>query len=168
MLIYIFKGRDGKRLVASEKEAHNKLRTLSNWERQDLKYLGACEDTITANARDRREKALKMVIDESPEIKTLNLELKVATLEKKKKQIDLLNSKRELIEANIEASINKVGTLEDMPTQKDDIARAKYLKFIEQLYEAEIDALEPNSSIIPRDFSRVEHKFSGREAGIQE
>lgn len=168
MLIYIFKDGKDKRYVASEHEAHQKLRTLSNWERQDLKYMGACEDTISKNAQQRRQIALRKVIEESPEYKTVELQLKVATLEENNKDIPLLTSKKELMEMSIEASINKLGNPDSMPTAKDDLLRGKYLKYINDLETEEINNLNPDPKIFPRDFSRIEHRFGGKEAGATE
>lgn len=162
MLIYIFKDGKDVRHVASEKEAHNKLRNLSNWERQDLKYLGTCEDTISTNASDRRQLALRKVIEESPEYKSIELQLKVATLEENNKDITILTPKKELVEMSIEAGINKLGLAgEPQPTRQDDINRGKYMKYISELEKEEIDKLEPNPKIFPKDFNRVDHKFNG-------
>jgi len=161
MLIYIFKDGKNNRFVASENEAHKKIRNLGNWERQDLKYLGACENTITPNAANRREKAIEMVIKDSEDIKNLDLQIKVAELEENQKELTILTSKKTLLESSIRISINKVGTNDDIPTQKDDQLRLKFMKYLNELEKEEIDALIPDPKIIPKDFSRVEHKFNG-------
>lgn len=164
MLIYLFKDGKGNRHIASEKEAHNKLRSLGNWERQDLKYLGACEDTISIRATDRREEAIQRIIKESEEVKNLDLQINVATLEENLKDVSLFTSRKSLIESSIRISVNKLGTPDDIPTPKDDQLRMKYMKYINESEKEEVDKLEPNSKIFPKDFSRVEHKFAGKEA----
>lgn len=164
MLIYIFKDGKGERYVASEKEAHNKIRNSGNWERQDLKYLGACEDIISIMAADRREEAIQRVIKESEEIKNLDLQINVATLEENLKDVSLFTSKKSLVESSIRISVNKLGTLDDIPTPKDDQLRMKYIKYINELEKEEVNKLEPDGKIFPKDFSRVEHKFAGKEA----
>ena len=163
MLIYIFKDEKGLRHIASEKEAHSKIRNVGNWERQDLKYLGACEDTISKNSSERRALALRKVIEESPEYKTIELQLKVATLEGNNKDITILTSKKELVELSIEVSINKLGTPDSMPTQKDDLLRGKYLKYISEMEKEELDKLEPNPKILPKDFNRIDTTLTGSE-----
>lgn len=164
MLIYLFKDGKGIRHIASEREAHNKLRSLGNWERQDLKYLGACQDIISNRAMERREEAIQKVIKESEEIKNLDLQINVATLEENAKDISLYTSKKSLLESSIRISVNKLGTVDDIPTQKDDQLRMKYMKYINELEKTEIDKLEPDPKIFPKDFSRVEHKFAGKES----
>lgn len=164
MLIYIFKDGKGERYVASEKEAHNKLRNAGNWERQDLKYIGACEDTISTNAADRRVKALQKIVEESPDIKNIDLQIKVANLEEDLKNLSILESKRELLVNGVEISVNKLGTPDDIPTPKDDQLRMKYMKYINEFEKEEVEKLEPDYKIFPKDFSRVEHKFAGKEA----
>lgn len=163
MLIYLFKDKDNKIHVASEREAHSKIRNLSNWERQDLKYLGACQDTISTNKEERKAKAMEMVINENQEVKNLETQIKIARLEGKEKEVEILISKRELAASYVEISVNKLGTPTDMPDKKDDINRSKYMKYINQLEEEEINKLKPDIKLIPRDFNRIQHSFGGKE-----
>lgn len=160
MLIYIFEDKNQKRYVFSEKEAHQQIRNVGNWQRQDFKYIGACQDTIGSTNAERREKAKQILLQEDVNIRNLDLKIELAEAKELKEELKTLKMERAVFLSDIEVSLNKI----DSMTKKDDEVRTKFMKIIDRLQEEEVNNLTPDKSIVPKDFNRIGYSFTGNEA----
>lgn len=157
MQIYLFKGNDGKIQTLNENSAHNELRNKGSWQRQDLVYLGECDDTplkdIQANLKNT---AIEQVLSELPAVKLLNNEIELAKMNE-----DVDTEKRKTLELSILKGRldGQVRDRSQFISSEIDEIQSKIMVVENTIFDKAISELKPDPSKMPRNFNRLTSGF---------
>ncbi len=159
MIIYIFKGSKGDIQTLNEVGAHNELNNRGHWQRQDLVYLGACDDTpLKEEVKDLKTRAIEKVLAGLPQIKLAEQEVELAKLnddvqlaQKKTLELDILKGGLE----------SKIRDRSQFISSEIENLQIKVQKIENELYEEAFAKLKPDPTKKPRNFNNVTSGFSG-------
>lgn len=153
MLTYIFKDKDGLLHTMPEIQAHNEIRNKGRWQRQDLVYLGACDDAPVRQAKEGLQaRATDTVINSLPQVDTLNKQIKLAQMDKK--STERLELERDVLISSVRANIDRSRT--EFISGEIDSINIKILKECQKQLDEAIATLQPDPKILPRNLDRLD------------
>ena len=164
-MIYIFKGANGDMVSQNEVGAYNEIYNKGNMQRQDLVYLGACDDRpLVAECKQHKNRAIETVIAQLPKVKLLEQEIQLATMDKDEAVLTRKKLELDIYKGNIDAKVRD-RTGNKISAEIDEIMIAVQ-KEEKRLYDEAFANLVPNPSIKPRDFTAVTSNFGGDNAMV--
>ena len=158
MILYLFKDRNGKIEAMNERGANNEIRNKGTWQKQDLVYIGAGDDS-NVKGRLAELNALSLV-------KITNKDEKIIKLLQERRLAELENDPITVEKKDIEIEMQRNSLTSQMKeffssSPAIDTIKAEYL--IEQQANLSVAYSEiiPDNKILPRNLNVVTSNFGG-------
>ena len=160
MKIYLFKSANNEIVTMNETSAHNEMTNRGQWQRQDLKYIGACEDTTTKTLKELNDESLQEVIKTHPKVSKIYKEIRLAELNEEALQVEKKKIELDILTTDMQVSFKEFFS----PSPEIDELKALYLKAQQENLNKAYEMLVPDPNILPRNFNTLSSNFGGGDS----